>query len=64
MVKIFQGDYQSVQRDVNNWIEVYDPVIVDFEQSMCVMEHHVIVLLTFTYDSKSETQKVQYRIKK
>ena len=64
MVKIFQGDYQTVQRDVNNWIEVYDPVIVDFRQSMCVMEHHVIVLLTFTYDSKSETQKVQYRINK
>ncbi len=25
MVKIFQGDYQTIERDVNNWIEVYDP---------------------------------------
>jgi len=64
MVKIFQGDYQTVQRDVNNWIEVYNPAIVDFQQSMCVMEHNIIVLLTFAYDSKSETQKVQYRINK
>jgi len=64
MIKIFQGDYQSVQRDVNNWIEVYDPAIIDFKQSTCIMEHNIIVLLTFTYDSKSETQKVQYRINK
>ena len=64
MIKIFQGDYQSVQRDVNNWIEVYDPAIAAFKQSMCVMEHNIIVLLTFTYDSKSETQKVRYRINK
>ena len=64
MVKIFQGDYQTVQRDVNNWIEVYQPTIHDFKQSMCLMEHNIIVLLTFSYDAKSETQKVQYRIDK
>jgi len=64
MIKIFQGDYQTVQRDANNWIEVYNPAIHDFKQSMCIMEHNIIVLLTFTYDSKSETQKVQYRINK
>ena len=64
MIKIFQGDYQTVQRDANNWIGVYNPAIVDFKQSMCVMEHHIIVLLTFTYDWKSETQKVRYRINK
>jgi hypothetical protein len=64
MVKIFQGDYQTVQRDVNNWIEVYKPTINDFEQSLVVMEHNIIVLLTFLYETKSETQKVQYRINK
>lgn len=64
MVKIFQGDYQTVQRDVNNWIEVYKPTINDFEQSLVVMEHNIIVLLTFLYEPKSETQKVQYRINK
>ncbi len=64
MVKIFQGDYQTVQRDVNNWIEVYKPTINDFEQSLVVMEHNIIVLLTFLYEAKPETQKVQYRINK
>ena len=64
MVKIFQGDYQSVQRDVNNWIEVYSPEIIDFKQSMCLMEHNIIVLLTFSYEAKSGTEKVQYRLNK
>ena len=64
MVKIFQGDYQTVERDVNNWVEVYKPAIIDFKQSMSVMEHNIIVLLTFRYEAKSETQKVQYRINK
>ncbi len=64
MVKIFQGDYQTVQRDVNNWIEVYKPTINDFEQSLVVMEHNIVVLLTFLYEARSETQKVQYRINK
>ena len=64
MIKIFQGDYQSVQRDVNNWIEVYSPKILDFRQSMCPMEHNVIVLLTFSYETKSEPGKVQYRMNK
>jgi len=40
MIKIFQGDFQSVQRDVNNWIEVYSPEILDFKQSMCSLEHN------------------------
>jgi hypothetical protein len=64
MVKIFQGDYQSVQRDVNNWIEVYSPKIIDFKQSMCLMEHNIIVLLTFSYEAKSGSGKVQYRLNK
>lgn len=62
MVKIFQGDYQTVQRDVSNWIEVYSPHITDFKQSMAVLEHNIIVLLTFIYETRSETQKVQYKV--
>ncbi len=62
MVKIFQGDHQTVERDVNSWIEVYSPVINDFKQSMVVMEHNIIVLLTFVYETRSGTQKVRYRI--
>ena len=64
MVKIFQGDYQSVQRDVNSWIEVYSPKIIDFKQSICLMEHNIIVLLTFSYEAKSGPDKVQYRMNK
>jgi hypothetical protein len=63
MIKLFQGDFQSVQNDVNNWIEVYKPKIVDFKQSLIVMEHTLIVLLTFHYEANSETQKVEYKIK-
>jgi hypothetical protein len=62
MVKLFQGDFQSVQNDVNSWIEVYKPKIVDFKQSLIVMEHNLIVLLSFLYESHSETQKVEYKI--
>jgi hypothetical protein len=62
MVKIFQGDYQTVQRDVSNWVEVYNPRITDFRQSMVVLEHNIIVLLTFTYEASSETQRVQYKV--
>ena len=64
MIKIFQGDYQSVQRDVNNWIEVYSPEILDIKQSMCPMEHNIIVLLTFSYEKKSGPEKVRYRMNK
>jgi hypothetical protein len=64
MIKIFQGDYQSVQRDVNNWIEVYSPNILDFKQSMCSLEHTIIVLLTFTYEAKTGPEKVRYRLNK
>jgi hypothetical protein len=62
MVKIFQGDYRSVEKDVNNWIEVYKPAIRDMKQSMLCVEHNIIVLLTFLYEAVSETQKVQYRV--
>jgi hypothetical protein len=64
MIKIFQGDFQSVQRDVNNWIEVYSPEILDFKQSMCSLEHNIIVLLTFSYETKAGPQKVKYRVTK
>ncbi|MBN1834784.1 MAG: hypothetical protein JW820_02975 [Spirochaetales bacterium] len=62
MIKLFQGDYQSVQNDVNNWIEVYKPRILEFRQSLILMEHNLIVLLTFLYQSESETEKVEYKI--
>ena len=62
MVKLFQGDAQSVQNDVNSWIEVYKPTIRDFKQSLIVMEHSLIVLLTFLYEVGAETEKVQYKI--
>ena len=64
MIKIFQGDYQNVQRDVNNWIEVYNPQILDFKQSMCAMEHTILVLLTFSYEPTKGPEKVQYRMRK
>jgi hypothetical protein len=62
MVKMFQGDCQSVQTDVNNWIEVFKPAISDFRQSMIVMEHSIVILLTFIYEAKSETSKVEYKL--
>ena len=64
MIKIFQGDYQSVQKDVNNWIEVYSPEILDIKQSMCSLEHNIIVLLTFSYKLKTGPEKVRYRVNK
>jgi len=62
MVKIFQGDYQTVERDVGSWIEVYCPHIIDFKQSMVVLEHNIIVLLTFIYEPTSANQRVQYKV--
>ena len=62
MVKLFQGDMQSVQNDVNNWIEVYKPSITDFKQSLVVMEHSIIVLLTFLYETKPDMGKVEYKV--
>jgi hypothetical protein len=64
MVKLFQGDCQTVQNDVNNWIEVYKPQITGFQQSMLVMEHSIVILLTFLYESKSETSKVEYKLER
>jgi len=64
VIKIFQGDYQTIQRDVNNWIEVYNPKILDFKQSMCPMEHNIIVLLTFSYEKEASPEKVRYRMNK
>jgi hypothetical protein len=62
MVKLFQGDCQSVQSDVNSWIEVYNPAITDFRQSMIVMEHSIVILLTFLYQAKSDTSRVEYKM--
>jgi len=62
MIKLFQGDCQSVQNDVNTWIEVYKPVITQFKQSMLVVEHSIVILLTFLYEARSEPGKVEYKI--
>ena len=64
MVKVFQGDVQSVQGDVNSWIEVYQPSITDFKQSLIVLEHNIIIVLTFLYEARSETTKVEYKFDK
>ena len=62
MIKLFQGDCQSVQNDVNTWIEVYKPAITEFKQSMLVVEHSIVILLTFLYETRSEAGKVEYKI--
>lgn len=64
MVKLFQGDVQSVQNDVNSWLEVYKPTITDFKQSLIVLEHSIIIVLTFLYEAESETAKVEYKFEK
>jgi hypothetical protein len=64
MVKLFQGDVQSVQEDANSWIEVYQPAITDFKQSLIVLEHNIIIVLTFLYEARSESTKVEYKFDK
>ena len=62
MVKIFQGDCRSVQKDINSWIDVYHPKIRDIKQSVVLMEkeHNIILVLTVFYEAESETEKVEY----
>ena len=64
MVKIFQGDCRTVENDMNSWMEVYHPRIVDVKHSAIYLEkeHTVQLLLAVFYDSKSETQRVEYRM--
>ncbi len=64
MVKIFQGDCRTVETDMNSWIEVYRPKIVDMKQAIFQVEreHSFILVLTVLYEAKSETEKVEYRI--
>jgi hypothetical protein len=64
VVKLFQGDVQSVQNDVNSWIEVYKPTITDCMQSLIVLEHNIIIVLTFLYEARSEMGKVEYKFDK
>ena len=64
MVKVFQGEVQSVQNDVNSWIEVFQPSITDFKQSLIVLEHNIIVVLTFLYETRPETTRVEYKFDK
>ena len=64
MVKIFQGDCHSVETDMNNWIEVYNPRIHDVKQSIVYLEkeHSTLMILTVLYEASSGTEKVKYRI--
>jgi hypothetical protein len=64
MVKIFQGDCQTVENDMNSWIEVYRPKIIDVKQAIFQVEreHSFVLVLTVLYEAKSETEKVEYRI--
>jgi len=64
MVKIFQGDCHSVETDMNNWIEVYNPRIQDVKQSIIFLEkeHNTLLTLTVLYESTSSTEKVKYRL--
>jgi hypothetical protein len=66
MVKIFQGDCHSVETDMNNWIDVYSPVIHDVKQSTIYLEkeHSILLILSVFYESKSETEKVRYQMYK
>jgi hypothetical protein len=64
MVKIFQGDCPTVENDMNSWIEVYHPRIVDIKQSIFQLEreHSFLLILTVLYEAHSETERVEYRI--
>jgi len=64
MVKIFQGDCHTVESDVNNWIDVYQPVIHDVKQSIIYLEkeHGILLILTVFFEAKSGTEKVHYQM--
>jgi hypothetical protein len=64
MIKIFQGDHQTVQSDINTWIDVYNPNILQIEQSMVVMEHTIVILLTVLYEERAIGSKVEYKMQK
>jgi hypothetical protein len=64
MIKIFQGDYQTVQNDVNTWIDVYNPSILQIKQSMVAMEHTIVILLTILYEERKIGSKVEYKMEK
>lgn len=64
MIKIFQGAFQAVQSDINQWIEVYNPKILDFKQSMVIMEHTLVILITIFYEEARDKSKVSYVLDK
>jgi hypothetical protein len=64
MIKIFQGGYQTVQSDVNTWIDVYNPRILQMQQSMVAMEHTIVILLTILYEEQEASSKVEYKMQK
>jgi hypothetical protein len=66
MVKIFHGECHAVENDMNSWLEVYQPRILDMKQSVVYheKEHSTMLILTVLYEGKSESKKVQYEIYK
>ena len=64
LIKIFQGDYNTIQKDIDTWIDVYKPEIKDLRQSMLAVEHNVLILITVLYETTEESKKVEYKIKK
>ena len=64
MIKIFQGAWQPVQSEINQWIEVYNPNILDFKQSMVIMEHTLVILITILYEETRDKSKVSYVLDK
>jgi len=64
MIKIFQGAFQAVQSDINQWIEVYNPKILDFKQSMVIMEHTLVILITILYEESRDKSEVSYVLDK
>jgi hypothetical protein len=64
MVKIFRGDCHTVESDINSWMEVYHPRVVDAKHSVTYLdkEHSVLLIVIVFYEAKSETEKVEYRM--
>ncbi len=63
MIKLFQGDHQTVQKDISTWIEVENPLISQIEQSMIHVEHTIVILLTVLYEDRAKDSKVKYKIR-
>ena len=62
MIKLFQGDCQNVQKDLDTWIEVYKPEIKQLQQSMISVEHTLVILITVLYEPGQKGPKVEYKV--